>query len=41
MIRRHLESDFNPVDKRISILKLCDAQGRLEAVLCNYSCHPA
>jgi hypothetical protein len=41
MNRRHLESGFNPVDKSISILKLCDAQGRLEAVLYNYSCHPA
>ena len=41
MNRRRLESGFHPVDKRISILKLCDAQGTLQAVLYNYSCHPA
>ena len=39
--RRHLESGFSPIDKQISILKICDAQGRLLAVLYNYSCHPA
>jgi neutral ceramidase len=41
MNRRHLESGFSPVDKRISILKVCDPQGRIEAVLFNYSCHAA
>jgi len=39
--RRHLESGFSPIDKQISILKICDAQGRLQAILYNYSCHPA
>ena len=41
MNRRHLESGFSPIDKQISILKICDAQGRLQAILYNYSCHPA
>jgi hypothetical protein len=41
MNRRHLESGFSPVDKQICILKICDAQGRPQAILYNYSCHPA
>jgi hypothetical protein len=41
MNRRHLESGFSPIDKQISILKICDAQRRLQAILYNYSCHPA
>ena len=41
MNRRRLESGFSPVDKTIPILKVCDSRGRLEAVVFNYSCHPA
>jgi hypothetical protein len=41
MNRRHLESGFSPIDKQVSILKICDVQGRLQAILYNYSCHPA
>jgi hypothetical protein len=41
MNRRHLESGFSPVDKTIPILRICDSSGRLQAVVFNYSCHPA
>ncbi len=41
MNRRHLDSGFSPIDKQISILKICNAQGRLQAILYNYSCHAA
>jgi hypothetical protein len=41
MNRRRLEAGFSPVDKQIPILKVCDASGKVLAVVFNYSCHPA
>ncbi len=41
MNRRRLEAGFSPVDKEIQLLTVTGSRGRVEAVLFNYSCHPA